>query len=48
MEGIKWTKVKYTHSGNTLRNPFEHQLNNETQYCKIGTACGENEKRRLR
>jgi hypothetical protein len=20
------TKVKYTHSGDTLRNPFEHQL----------------------
>jgi hypothetical protein len=26
MEGVEWTKVKYTHSGDTLRNPSEHQL----------------------
>jgi hypothetical protein len=23
---VKWTKVKHTHSGHTLRHPFEHQL----------------------
>jgi hypothetical protein len=26
MEGVEQTKVKYTHSGNTLKHPFEHQL----------------------
>jgi hypothetical protein len=26
MEGIEQTKVKYTHSRDTLRNLFEHQL----------------------
>jgi hypothetical protein len=26
MEGDEQTKIKYTHSGNTLRHPFEHQL----------------------
>jgi hypothetical protein len=26
MEGDEWTKVKHTHSGHTLRHPFEHQL----------------------
>jgi hypothetical protein len=26
MEGVKQTKVKYTHSGHTLRNSFEHQF----------------------
>jgi hypothetical protein len=26
MEGVKWIKVKYTHSGNTLKIPFLHQL----------------------
>jgi hypothetical protein len=25
-EGAELTKVEYTHSGDTLRNPFEHQL----------------------
>jgi hypothetical protein len=24
MEGVKQTKVKYTHSGNTLKSPFEY------------------------
>jgi hypothetical protein len=24
--GVEWTKVNYTHSGNTLKHPFEHQL----------------------
>jgi hypothetical protein len=24
---VEWTTVKYTHSGVTLRNPSEHQLN---------------------
>jgi hypothetical protein len=23
-EGVEQTKVKYIHSGDTLRNPFEH------------------------
>jgi hypothetical protein len=23
---VEWTKVKYTHSRDTLRNPLEHQL----------------------
>jgi hypothetical protein len=22
----EWTNVKYTHGGDTLRNPFKHQL----------------------
>jgi hypothetical protein len=26
MEGFEQTKVKYIHSRDTLRNPFEHQL----------------------
>jgi hypothetical protein len=26
MERFEWTKVKQTHSEDTLRNPFEHQL----------------------
>jgi hypothetical protein len=26
MGGVEQTKVKYTHSEDTLRNPFEHQL----------------------
>jgi hypothetical protein len=26
MERVELTKVKYTHSGDSLRNPFEHQL----------------------
>jgi hypothetical protein len=26
MEGFEWTKVKYTHSGLTVKYPFEHQL----------------------
>jgi hypothetical protein len=24
MEEVEWTKVKYTHSRDTFRNPFEH------------------------
>jgi hypothetical protein len=31
---------KYIHSGDALRNPFEHQLNNKRQVCKIDTECG--------
>jgi hypothetical protein len=27
MEGVDWTKVKYTHSRNTLKNSFELDLN---------------------
>jgi hypothetical protein len=23
---VEWTKVKYTHSGHTLKNSFEHQF----------------------
>jgi hypothetical protein len=26
MEGVEQTKVKYAYSGDTLRNPFEHQV----------------------
>jgi hypothetical protein len=42
MEGVEWTEVKYTRSRDTLRNPFEHQLNinNEKQDYKIGTVWG--------
>jgi hypothetical protein len=25
MERVEWTKVKYTHSRDTLRNPFEYR-----------------------
>jgi hypothetical protein len=43
-EGVEWTKVKYTHSRGTLRNPLEHLfldlgINNERQY-KIGSTYG--------
>jgi hypothetical protein len=42
MEGVEWTKVKYTHRGHTLRHPLNINLNinNENQDCKIGTVCG--------
>jgi hypothetical protein len=42
MEGVEQTKVKYTHSRETLRNLFEHQLdiNNKRQDCKISTVRG--------
>jgi hypothetical protein len=38
--GRGWlTKVKYTHSRDTLRNPSEHLvINNKRQDCKIGTV----------
>jgi hypothetical protein len=41
MEGVEQTKVKHTHSGDTLRNPFNIHLNikNERHDCKIGTVC---------
>jgi hypothetical protein len=26
MEGVQQTKVKYNHSGHTLKHPFEHLL----------------------
>jgi hypothetical protein len=41
MEGVSWTKVKYTHSRGTLRNPFDLDINtnNERLNCKIGTVC---------
>jgi hypothetical protein len=40
MEGIEWTKVKYTHSGHTLRNTFINlNINNERQDYKTGTEC---------
>jgi hypothetical protein len=26
MESVEWIKIKYIHSGDTLRNPFEHKL----------------------
>jgi hypothetical protein len=48
VEEAEQTKVKYTHSGDTLRNPFEINLenNNEIQDCKIGSVgatCGRGE-----
>jgi hypothetical protein len=58
MERVEQTKVKYTHSMDTLRNPLNTDLNinNKRQDCKIGTVCGggkscgtgEDEWRRLR
>jgi hypothetical protein len=38
---VEWTRVKYTHSGHTLRHPLKINLNinNEKQDCKIGTMC---------
>jgi hypothetical protein len=41
MEGVEWTMVKHTHSGDTLRNPLNINLNikNKRQDCKIGTVC---------
>jgi hypothetical protein len=40
MEGVKQTKVKYSHSRDT-ENPLNIDLdiNNKRQYCKIGTVC---------
>jgi hypothetical protein len=42
MEGVEQTKVKYTHSRDTLRKPLniDLEINNERQACKIGTVCG--------
>jgi hypothetical protein len=39
IKGVEQTKVKYIHSRDTLRNPFEHNSNNEKQDCKIGIVC---------
>jgi hypothetical protein len=33
MEGVEWTKLKYTQSGDALRNPLK--INNERHDCKI-------------
>jgi hypothetical protein len=42
MEGVEQTKVKYTHSRDTLKNPFiDLEIKNERQDCKIGTVYGE-------
>jgi hypothetical protein len=38
MEGVKQTKVKYTHSGHTLRHHLN--INNENQDYEIGTVFG--------
>jgi hypothetical protein len=39
MEGVEWTKVKHTCSGDILRNPFEHwQILIVKEECKIGIA----------
>jgi hypothetical protein len=54
MEGVEWTKVKETHSRDTLRHPLiiNLDINNERQDCKIGTVGvpvgGEGERRRWR
>jgi hypothetical protein len=42
MEKVEWTKVKYTHSGHTYGDTplnINLSINNENQYCKIGTVC---------
>jgi hypothetical protein len=40
MEGVGWTKLKYT-SGHTLRHSLNinSNINNERQDCKIGKVC---------
>jgi hypothetical protein len=50
MEGGEWTKIKYIHRENTLRNPLNINLNinRENQDSKIGTVCvwgGDNSRR---
>jgi hypothetical protein len=42
MEGVELTKAKYTHSGDTLRNPLniDFGLNNQRQNYKTGSMCG--------
>jgi hypothetical protein len=42
MEGVERIKVKYTHSGYTLRHLLNINLNinNEKQDCKIGAVGG--------
>jgi hypothetical protein len=40
MEGIEWTKIKYTHSGHTPLN-INLNINNKNQDCKTGTVCEE-------
>jgi hypothetical protein len=42
MERVEHSKVKYTHSRETLRNPLNIDLNinNERQDCKIDTVWG--------
>jgi hypothetical protein len=39
---VELTKVKYTHCGDTSRNPLNSDLriNNERQDYKTGTVCG--------
>jgi hypothetical protein len=37
MEGIEWTKIKYTHSRDTSLN-INLNINNERQDCKICTV----------
>jgi hypothetical protein len=41
MESVEQTKVKCSHSGDTLRHPLNMSLNinNENQDCKTGTVC---------
>jgi hypothetical protein len=42
MEGVEHTKVKYTHNGDTLRNPLNinFDINNKRQNWKVGTEWG--------
>jgi hypothetical protein len=45
MEGVEWTKRKYTHSRDTLRNPYiDLNINNKRQDCNMGTVCGREER----
>jgi hypothetical protein len=39
MKGVELTKIKCTHSGDTLRHTFG--INDERQNCEIGAACRE-------
>jgi hypothetical protein len=39
LEGVEWTKEKYTHNGLTLRHPFEILIA-KNRTVKIGTVCG--------
>jgi hypothetical protein len=41
MEGVEWTKVKYTQVGIHQETPWniDLEINHEIQDCEIGTVC---------